>query len=47
MWAPPQSRQGGQPAWDEERAAWWLADADALEKQLQPVSDVVFDRAFL
>jgi SAM-dependent methyltransferase len=37
----------GQPAWDEERAAWWLANADAREKQLQPVSDALFDRASL
>jgi hypothetical protein len=38
---------GGQPVWDEERAAWWLANADARERQLQPVSDALFERASL
>jgi SAM-dependent methyltransferase len=38
---------GGQPAWDEDRVAWWLANADARERQLQPVSDALFDRASL
>lgn len=38
---------GGQPVWDEERAACWLANADAREKQLQPVSDALFERASL
>ena len=38
---------GGQPVWDEERAALWLANADARERQLQPVSDALFDRASL
>jgi methylase of polypeptide subunit release factors len=38
---------GGQPVWDEERAAWWLANADARERQLQPASDALFDRASL
>ena len=38
---------GGQPAWDDERAACWLANADARERQLQPVSDALFDRASL
>src|SRR5512133_678694 len=38
---------GGQPVWNEERAAWWLANVDAREKQLQPVSDALFDRASL
>jgi SAM-dependent methyltransferase len=37
---------GGQPTWDE-RAAWWLANADARERQLQPVSDALFERASL
>jgi SAM-dependent methyltransferase len=37
----------GQPAWDEERAALWLANADTRERQLQPVSDALFDRASL
>jgi ubiquinone/menaquinone biosynthesis C-methylase UbiE len=37
---------GGQQAW-EERAAWWLATADARERRLQPVSNALFDRAFL
>jgi SAM-dependent methyltransferase len=37
---------GGQPTW-EERAAWWLANADARERQLQPVSDALFERASL
>ena len=36
----------GQPTWDE-RAAWWLANADARERQLQPVSDALFERASL
>ena len=38
---------GGQPVWDEKRAAGWLATADARERQLQPVSDALFDRASL
>ena len=38
---------GGQPAWDDERAACWLANADARERQLQPVSDALFGRASL
>ena len=38
---------GGQPAWDEDRAACWLANADARERQLQPVSDALFERASL
>jgi cyclopropane fatty-acyl-phospholipid synthase-like methyltransferase len=38
---------GGQPVWDEDRAASWLANADAREKQLQPVSQALFDRASL
>jgi ubiquinone/menaquinone biosynthesis C-methylase UbiE len=33
--------------WDEDRAASWLATADARERQLQPVSDALFDRASL
>jgi SAM-dependent methyltransferase len=41
------SPAGGQPAWDEERAAWWLANADARQRQLQPVSDALFERASL
>ncbi len=36
----------GQATWDE-RAAWWLANADARERQLQPVSDALFERASL
>ena len=28
----PSPAGGGQPVWDEERAAWWLANADAREK---------------
>ena len=24
-----------QPVWNEDRAAWWLANADARERQLQ------------
>jgi ubiquinone/menaquinone biosynthesis C-methylase UbiE len=35
------------PMWDEDRAASWLATADARERQLQPVSDALFDRASL
>jgi SAM-dependent methyltransferase len=38
---------GGQPVWDDERAALWLANVDARERQLQPVSDALFDRANL
>jgi len=38
---------GGQPVWDDERAALWLANVDARERQLQPVSDALFDRAYL
>jgi ubiquinone/menaquinone biosynthesis C-methylase UbiE len=38
---------GGQPVWDDERAAWWLANADARERRLEPVSDALFDRASL
>ena len=30
-----------QPVWNEDRAAWWLANADARERQLQPVSDAL------
>jgi trans-aconitate methyltransferase len=37
----------GQPVWDADRAAGWLANADARERQLQPVSDALFDRASL
>jgi ubiquinone/menaquinone biosynthesis C-methylase UbiE len=37
----------GQPVWDDERAAWWLANADARERRLEPVSDALFDRASL
>jgi ubiquinone/menaquinone biosynthesis C-methylase UbiE len=37
----------GQIAWDEDRAAWWLATADARERQLQPISDALFDQASL
>jgi SAM-dependent methyltransferase len=37
----------GQPVWDEDRVAWWLANADARERQLQPVSGALFDRASL
>lgn len=36
-----------QPVWNEDRAAWWLANADARERQLQPVSDALFERASL
>jgi SAM-dependent methyltransferase len=38
---------GAQPEWDEDRAACWLANADARERQLQPLSDALFDRASL
>jgi SAM-dependent methyltransferase len=38
---------GGQPVWDDERAALWLANVDARERQLQPVSDALFDGANL
>jgi ubiquinone/menaquinone biosynthesis C-methylase UbiE len=41
------SAEGGQPAWDEERVAWWLATADARERRLQPVSEALFARASL
>jgi len=34
-------------AWDEARAAWWLAGAEEREKQLRPVSDALFARAAL
>jgi ubiquinone/menaquinone biosynthesis C-methylase UbiE len=34
-------------AWDEDRAAWWLAGAEEREKQLQPVSAALFARAAL
>jgi SAM-dependent methyltransferase len=43
----PSPAVGGQPVWDEERAAWWLANADAREKPMQPISDALFDRASL
>lgn len=33
--------------WDDERVARWLAQADALERQLAPVSTVLFDAAQL
>ena len=36
-----------QVAWDEARAAWWLAGAEEREKQLLPVSDALFARAAL
>jgi SAM-dependent methyltransferase len=39
--------KGEQPVWDDERAASWLAQADARERQLAPVSDALFDRAAL
>ena len=38
---------GGQPVWNEDRAAWWLANADARERQLQPVSDALFELILL
>lgn len=38
---------GGPPIWDEDRAASWLANADARERQLQPVSDALFEHASL
>ena len=38
---------GAQPVWNEDRAACWLANADARERQLQPVSDALFERASL
>ncbi len=42
------SLQGAAPvAWDEARAAWWLAGAEEREKQLLPVSDALFARAAL
>jgi SAM-dependent methyltransferase len=37
----------GQPVWNEDRAACWLANAEARERQLQPVSDALFERASL
>ena len=33
--------------WDEVRVARWLGKIDALEAQLQPVSDALFDAAAL
>ena len=33
------------PGWDTERVTRWLARADGLERQLQPVSDALFDAA--
>jgi SAM-dependent methyltransferase len=43
------ARSEGVPAvaWDEARAAWWLAGAEEREKQLLPVSDALFARAAL
>lgn len=38
---------GAQPVWNEDRAACWLANADTRERQLQPVSDALFERASL
>jgi SAM-dependent methyltransferase len=45
--SPLSPAAGGQPTWDEDRVACWLATADARERQLQPVSDALFDRASL
>ena len=42
-----QSPSGAQPVWNEDRAACWLANADARERQLQTVSDALFERASL
>jgi len=39
--------EGEQPVWDDELAARWLAQADARERRLSPVSDALFDRAAL
>ena len=36
-----------QPQWDEVRVARWLGKIDALEAELQPVSDALFDAAAL
>ena len=38
---------GAQPVWNEDRAACWLANADTRERQLEPVSDALFERASL
>jgi SAM-dependent methyltransferase len=45
--SPHDPAAGGQPTWDDDRVACWLATADARERQLQPVSDALFDRASL
>ncbi len=34
-------------AWDEERSRAWLSDIDARERQLEPVSDALFEHARL
>ena len=36
-----------QPQWDDVRVARWLGKLDALEAELQPVSDALFDAAAL
>ena len=36
-----------QPQWDDVRVARWLGKIDALEAELQPVSDALFDAAAL
>ena len=36
-----------QPQWDDVRVGRWLGKLDALEAQLQPVSDALFDAAAL
>lgn len=41
------SEGGVTVAWDDDRAAWWLAGAEQREKQLRPVSDALFARAAL
>lgn len=35
------------PDWDEERSRSWLSDIDSRERQLEPVSDALFERAAL
>lgn len=44
---PDTSAKGEQPIWDDERVSRWLAEADARERQLSPVSDALFERAAL
>jgi SAM-dependent methyltransferase len=45
MGDPASSSPGAAESWEAERAARWLAAADRLEAQIEPVTDVLFDAA--